>query len=615
MIRQLRQWITLRSIRHKLMAASVACLLVPAVLTLLIYNSLTQEAVKRQAISNAQDSLLLVSGSVTNLMKSMLTIANYIQVNSDLNAYFKMIVFGSQEADPYRKFTETSRVIQQLDSLTVVGEKSYVTVLLANGTYFTNYSTSDYNPLSMQSEPWFEKLKGLKNFESYWIGSSPTVFQYDKAENPYQISVARTLRLDSSAIYGYVVVTMMENQFNQMFNRLSAGQKVMLIDGNNRILSSADTASIGKVFPYAGERTGQTRSAIVPVDGKPYLITEQPISFNDWRLVSMQPYKEAIVNISSIFNRVFVFQIVSFVGFLLLLLALLRAFTKPLMRLGKVTSAVQRGNLNVRSGIRGQDEIGRLGFLFDQMLDRVQEMIAEISETQARKRKAELKMLQAQIHPHFLFNVLNSIRMKVIRRGDPESGKMIGSLSKLLRMTISREEDDICLHEELDLISHYVDLMNMRQKEPVRLALDIETEALLVRVPRFILQPIVENALIHGLNRKAGTIRIAAAPAGGALRLTVEDDGCGMDKDRLESLNRKLNGMADGDSARFAKEGGPGAGGASAGGEFSGFGLLNVVERMKMLCGDEFRMEVQSRPGEGTAVCLTIPYREGEHHV
>jgi two-component system sensor histidine kinase YesM len=157
--------------------------------------------------------------------------------------------------------------------------------------------------------------------------------------------------------------------------------------------------------------------------------------------------------------------------------------------------------------------------------------------------------------------------------------------------------------------------MNMRQKEPVRLALDIETEALLVRVPRFILQPIVENALIHGLNRKAGTIRIAAAPAGGALRLTVEDDGCGMDKDRLESLNRKLNGPAAGDSARFAKEGGPGAGGASAGGEFSGFGLLNVVERMKMLCGDEFRMEVQSRPGEGTAVCLTIPYREGEHHV
>ena len=94
-------------------------------------------------------------------------------------------------------------------------------------------------------------------------------------------------------------------------------------------------------------------------------------------------------------------------------------------------------------------------------------------------------MLQAQIHPHFLFNVLNSIRMKVMKRGDPESAKMIGSLSVPLRMTISREEDEIALHEEIDLISHYVALMNLRQKEEVRLELDIAPEAFLFKVPRF----------------------------------------------------------------------------------------------------------------------------------
>jgi two-component system sensor histidine kinase YesM len=594
------------SFRYKLMTAAIACILIPAALSQLVYNSLTQDAVQRQAIANAQDSLLLVDSSVTSLLNSMVNIANYIQMNADMNTYFKLVVSGKTEGnDDYRKFMDKNRILQQLDSLTV-SEKSYVTVLLTDGTAFTNYSTSDYNPSALLEEPWFHHLKDLRWLSSYWIGTSPNVFKYIEEEKPYQISLARTLRRDDSRIYGYIVVTFMEQQISRLFTRLSSEQEVMLLDGDNRILSSGDVTQIGSVFNDIGATAGRLNTTIETVGGTKYLITEQPFTFNDWRLVSKQRYEEAIVNISSIFNRVFLVQFSALVLFLLLLLALLRAFTKPLVQLGKTASAVQRGNLSMRSGIRGRDEIGRLGFLFDQMLGRIQEMLAEVSDTQARKRKAELKMLQAQIHPHFLFNVLNSIRMKVLRRGDPESAKMISSLSTLLRMTIKNEEDEIYLHEELELLGHYVDLMNLRQKEEVRLSLDIDSEAMLMRVPRFFLQPVVENALIHGFSQRAGHIRIHAEMRSKVLVIEVKDDGIGMDEEALRALNAKLAAAADAGGSAIDR---------GAGGAFSGMGLVNVVERMRLLRGERFSMTAESVAGHGTIIRLILAYERADNDV
>jgi len=608
---RMKNWFGIQSIRHKLMIAAIACILIPAALTQFIYTSLTNDAVQRQAISNAQDSLLLVESSVTNLLGSMINIANYIQMNADMTSYFKLVVSGNAEGpDAYRSFTDKKRIIEQLDALTF-GVKSYVTILLTDGTTFTSYATSDYNPLSLLEEPWFGQLDSIKGLSSYWIGTYPTVFAYMSKDNPYQISLARTLRRDDQRIYGYVVVTFMENQINKLFNRLSSDQEVMLLDENNRILSSGDVMEIGQTFTDVKGTTGQLNTSIVTVGDIKYLITEKPFSFNDWRLVSKQRYSEAIVDISTIFNRVFIVQFSSFVVFLLLLLALLRAFTKPMVLLGRTTSAVQRGNLSVRSGIRGKDEIGRLGFLFDQMLDRIQEMITEVSDTQARKRKAELKMLQAQIHPHFLFNVLNSIRMKVMRRGDPESAKMISSLSTLLRMTINSEEDEISLHEELELLTHYVELMNLRQKEEIVLSLDIASEAMLVRVPRFFLQPIVENALIHGFSQKAGLIRIHAEIQERVLSLTIEDNGVGMDDEAIKALNLKLLSAMDDREVRNRT----GAAGTGPEATFSGMGLVNVVERMTLLRGKRFSIGVESNSDGGMLIRLIIAYERADGHV
>ncbi|GLX66829.1 sensor histidine kinase [Paenibacillus glycanilyticus] len=596
----------IHSVRGKLSLVAVICILIPAVLTMLIYNSLTREAVEQQAKENANDSMQLVNGSINNLFQGMLNTANYLTVNSDMKSSF--IKMFNADLDFNEKFTATNRIMQQLETLTYIGEKSYITIILTNGETFTNYSKDEVDPLTFQQEPWFNNLKQLSGLQSYWVSTSPTIFPYDKVTSPYQISVARTLRFDSTRIYGYVIVTMLENKFSKILGSLTGSQEVLLVDGDGKILSSPHKNQVNQTFHYSRqmtERDPRAGSSIIKDEDTKLLLTTADLSFNDWHLVATEPYQDAIVNISSIFSRVFLFQIISFIAFLVLLLLLMRQLTKPLIKLGKVASSVQRGNLEVRSSIRGADEIGRLGFLFDQMLDRIKEMISEVSLTQARKRKAELAMLQAQINPHFLFNVLNSIRMKVMRGGDQDSAKMIASLSKLLRMTISRDEDAILLHEEIELLTHYVELMNLRQKEEVQLVVEVDVNCFDILVPRFILQPLVENALIHGLNQSAGIIRIVAQRSDYFLELSVEDDGIGIEKEALDRLRARLTATGMEPVQETERSRGPG---------LSGIGVTNVAERMRIMFGDAFRITVDS--DRGTRIMMHIPVREeGRPHV
>ncbi|MCI3927065.1 sensor histidine kinase [Paenibacillus sp. TRM 82003] len=590
-------WLEHHSFRTKLLAASIACLLIPTLITLTVSNVLTRDAVKMQAEANAAEQLKLVDGYFSNLLSNLLNISNYIIVEPDMAAILKEQAAGKQytgDDAEYQEFRDRNEITSKIDNISIIGERTYVTILLPNGRHFTNYSVQEYDPQSFFEEPWFRELEELTGMEAYWVEASPSPFLYEKSAGRYQISLARTLRRPNFDIYAYVIVTIPDKQINDIFSRLEAGQEIMLADSGNGVMSHLDRARIGESLDYLPDNP----SAIVELGGEDFLVAQRPLTLvKDWKLVMLTPYKDAVHQINNIFQSVFVFQIIAFATFLVLLIFLIRTFTKPLVRLGKLAHTVQRGNLEVRSHIQGRDEIGRLGSSFDQMLDRIKRMIAEVTEEQARKRKAELAMLQAQINPHFLFNVLNSIRMKVLRKGDRDGAEMIATLSRLLRMTIGREEESITLHEEVSTVIDYVNLMNMRQKEEVRLEINLSSEAMLAPVPRFFLQPIIENALIHGLLQSTGTITVAAAETEPRLlEIVVRDDGAGMSEEALARLRAKLTCIGQREARTEDRPS-----------RFSGIGLANVYERMKLRYGEAFRMNVNSEEGNGTVISMTVP--------
>lgn len=588
-----------RSFRFKVIFISIICLIIPAVITLFIYNYLTKDTLKEQALSNANRELTIAGEYVDKLLEDMIYITNFIQVDAEMNTILKANARSNTEPDSkqqYKQFIDESKVNKTIDNITLVGKKSYVTILLKNGKSYTNYSISDFNPTTLFNEDWFAQMNKIKGYKSVWIETQPTMFTSEKTNNPYQLSVARTLRDENLNIYGYVIVTIMENQVNQIFENMNGYEEMMLLDSSNRILSHRDDSRIGELFQYRSQLKEDNSPNIFQISKKDYLIAEHETSFAGWKLVSLVPYEAATNKINSIFNKVFIVQIISFTIFLILLTYSMQTVTKPLVHLGNVVDKVQSGDLKIRSLLRGQDEIGRLSKSFDHMLDRINEMIREITDTQERKRKAELAMLQAQINPHFLFNVLNSIRMKVLVKGDKESANMISSLSKLLRMTIDKDKETITLHEEIQIVLDYIRIMNMRQKDKIDVEIAVHEEAYPVRIPRFILQPIIENSIIHGLNQSAGTIVVNTEMKEDEVIIVIEDNGQGMDEQALSHLRRKLVQANSTESSITKNNKG-----------FSSLGLSNVYERMYISFGPEFKLDIKSVPGKGTQVILIIP--------
>ena len=662
------RWIkaaTSLSFRLKLMIASVACILIPTCITLFASNAVTEKAMRQQALDNARSTLQLVDGYVSNLLDFMLYVVNYIQVDAEINVVLREqarerpagTAAGGAAAEPgpvpspapassqeYKRFVdEYYTVIKKLDNLSIAGgEQYFITILLPNGKSYTNYPLDEWDPNRWREEPWFGRLQALRGFDTYWVGTQPTVFRTLKKTHPYQLSVARPLRTASTEIYAYVIVTVLEDQISYIFQRLAGGQEIALIDDSGFVHSHTDPAKIGSVM----RDLPSMASGFFRLDGEDYLIAREDLTYADWSLVLLSPYKEAIAGVNNMNRAVFVYLIASFLAFMILLIFLIGTFTKPLKRLGRLAETVQRGNLQVRSHIRGRDEIGYLGTSFDQMLDRINVMIAEITAEQTKKRKAELAMLQAQVNPHFLFNVLNSIRMNILRKGDRENAEVIGSLSRLLRMTIEQERELILLGEEIELAAHYVRLMNMRRRDNAELVLDIPEEALSQPVPRLILQPLIENALIHGLKQGGGVIRVSVRMAPDRMVIEVRDDGAGMEPEKLERLRAGIasssgtsaasglsgasgfsvaSGFPDvsgfpGVSGFSGHSGFSGAVGFSGPRErdrdaekrrgFSGIGLTNVHERLRFIYGGGAEMRIDAEKHRGTTVTLVIPREE-----
>ncbi|SDN34582.1 Histidine kinase-, DNA gyrase B-, and HSP90-like ATPase [Bacillus sp. OK048] len=365
-----------------------------------------------------------------------------------------------------------------------------------------------------------------------------------------------------------------------------------MTNNKGEIYSSLSTDRVGTILPY---NVTNADYQIVDYDDEKHLLVSYPVSYSSWRLVSLVPYKDTIGSINMVTRSTILIQGGFLVLFLLGLIVLVREFTKPITRLHYVTKAIKQGDLTARIHLSGNNDVAQLGHSFNHMLDTIEEMIEQIKIKEEAKRNAELDMLQAQINPHFLFNVLNAIRLKIKMEGDTGSASLIYSLSALLRMTINRNNAFIPLEEELTTVKHYVDLMNFRHRHDVDLEIDVNEAASSFEVPRFFLQPIIENAIIHGNNNSKETIKIMANEFSNKyLEIIITDNGKGMDKLTLEQLQMKVFQANNNVYVKNNQS-------------LNGIGVQNVYQRMKLIYGDAFQLWIESIDGEGTTLTVQIP--------
>lgn len=271
---------------------------------------------------------------------------------------------------------------------------------------------------------------------------------------------------------------------------------------------------------------------------------------------------------------------------------------RPVENLAEAMQEAGRGNLDVRAPVTGSDEISYLAKTFNEMLQKMHELIERLAAEKEQKKEAELKALQYQIRPHFIYNMLNAIRFAAIMQGARNLGKLLADFVELLRASTNRSGVFIPLSEELDTLRHYISLQEFRLMDAFTVHFSIQDNTLNCIVPRMLLQPLVENSILHGpsATQSCCHIEVTACIRKNALHLIVRDDGQGMTPEQIEELEHK------------AKTGRP-----PAHGGLSGIGVYNIMERLHLYYGENASLHYESDGQSFTKAEIILPVSHDVH--
>ncbi len=291
------------------------------------------------------------------------------------------------------------------------------------------------------------------------------------------------------------------------------------------------------------------------------------------------------------------------IGLSALYYGLASTITKRILALAGHMRAQNDDNLKqyaIETGTpQARDEIGFLTVTYNAMIQRMDELINNVHKAELRNKEAAYKVLQAQIKPHFLYNTLETIRMLAESNNDREVADISYWFGKLMRYSLSSEDDQTVLAQEIETVVFYLNIHKMRLQDRLTYEIDVQTDAKKIFCPRFILQPLIENSIVHGATTlKPVHIRLQAAEEDGEIVIRIIDSGVGIPAEKLAGLQKRLR-----DPSAGAEENGAGE---------SNVGLVNVSERVKSFFGDGSRLLLDSREGEGTQVTLRIAKGEDE---
>lgn len=344
-----------------------------------------------------------------------------------------------------------------------------------------------------------------------------------------------------------------------------------------------------------GESSGEF---IEKVDGEKLQFIFRRSSFTNWSTIGVFSTSGSTPEVREIRLYIGTFVFVVCILGTTASLALSHSISRPIHRLMNFMRRAESGDLTTRYWSNSMDEIGMLGRSYNRMLGHIHELLALTEKQEKQKREAELRVLQAQIKPHFLYNTLDTIHWMSKKQGADDVSEMVGALSRLFRISLSKGREMIPLAQEFDHVESYLLIQKYRYRDKLKYTLNLDPEISQLSVLKVILQPIVENAIYHGIKerRGPGLVTISGKREGDQVLLTVSDDGKGMDADTLARLRRKLEFPEE--NIELDTSG-------------SGYGLLNVQSRLQLNYGmDQAGLTIESEPGIGTTITLIYPARK-----
>ncbi len=602
-LNQIRERSDMLSIQKKLVISYVFIILLPIViLSIYVFSAFYERTLRDITQSNAY-LLEVEKNNVTNNMELMERSAQLIDpdTNDEISDYLN----SDEEVKVEDLLVFHDNVYTYLLKLQFNNPNIGNIRIFAKNEYVSEIWPVFLHERRISGEPWYEELMSRKE-TLFWhiqredkdvlqrysqnISPSPKISLFRKIHYKLERQHAGVSEVDMqlSDFFAKTFSDIRDSQ-SQMFVMDRGGQ--MYWNQQDPFLMNTGLSETLLHDRFTGAARGHSGSFEFMHDEIPYLVNYIMIDPLEVYMLHVASLEETISGIQRIRNTIIAAALVLIILLSVASYQLHAYILKSFRILSESMKKVHYGNFNVDIPIRGHGEIGELAHHFRKLIRKINSLIADAVNKQASAKEAELRTLKNQIDAHFLYNTLENIKMLAEIEGQYQISDSLTSLGNMMRYNLRWSGDFVRIRDEVEHIRNYIALMNMRYDNKMSLIVEIEPEALEQELLKMTLQPIVENAVKHGMRNSptsdAGlTIRIHADAAGELTTIMIVDDGVGMSTEQVEMLNRKM---------RAGVEGG------------TGIGLINVHERIRLHHGQECGLIVASEQDQYTRVTVRIP--------
>ena len=584
----------------------IGFLLVIAVLvSLLGYFSMTfsEQSIRTQMLDSIQETMAQMGENIEGEIQKVLDVSAQVCLNQDLG-----IILQEEKPKTIEDYYRKDRTMRQIlnDSYATYFSVEDVFVCSYNGSVYG----SDKNKLSLTAEydftrtDWFEDMKqsGAKvSILSQYDSSS-----YISTGEPQKLFsiVKKIYNYKSGKEIGCLIIHMNSDILGNVLQSVNSNeyQQCLIIDNNKKIIYHPDSDYIGTQYREArvSELLTVQNGYMESLSEKGYLVfSTSPVT--GWSVVCVVDNEYIMDSINRL--RLFLILTALFCVILSVYFAsyISRTISDPVARLQRKMHQVGEGDFDIRAATGASDEIGQLTMSFDKMVERTKQLIENVYQSEIYQKEAELNALQAQINPHFLYNTLQTIDMMAEEEEADEISDACQALSKIFRYSINRGQEFVHVQDELVHIENYMLIQKLRFGNKLDVRYDIQEDCRELYIVKLLIQPMVENAVVHGmenvLDKCLVTIRVYRDRD--CLYAEVEDNGTGIGTEQLDELNEKLGQSGE---QKMVHE-------VDYVRSHRSIGLENTNARIKLYFGQEYGITITSEEGTGTKVRIRLPVR------
>ena len=571
--------------------ATVAILVLSAVVIVTgVSMRFTNNSIFENSSEYTHTIIQQMNQNIDSYIDYMENIAYLISSNEDVQDY--LFDENIDNEGRYRILNQFRTILDSRSDIRNVG------IISKNGRMLLNDGSKSVNQdLDLNTQEWYATALEKPNGP---ILTSSHVQHIISGERPWVITLSRGIRdrSGSGEKEGVFFIDLNYSAISELCDQSTVGTKgyAFILDAKGNIVyhpqqqqlyNELQTENISLIMD-TDEDTVLTGTGN---DGKLYSISRSDKT--GWTVVDCTNVRELLSKSRQAQSVYVLTAIVLVIVALLFSRFMARSITLPIQKLRDSMKKVQEGDFSVSDVVvDSRNEIGSLTKSFDVMTHRIHELMEQNVHEQEEKRKSELKALQSQINPHFLYNTLDSIIWMAEGKKNEEVVLMTASLARLLRQSISNEDEVVPIANEVEYARGYLTIQKMRYKDKLEFQIDVDSSILYIPLIKLVLQPIIENAIYHGLKYKEskGLLIVKGFMKDGNAVLQVIDDGVGMDEETLAHIydKHKVNYHSN------------------------GVGVYNVQKRLKLYYGDGYGITYESEKGKGTTATITIPGRQGQ---